>query len=167
MSLALLAFVLTEHQWDSTLLNWQHILSELGFYSCIVLVMYLCSVGLHDSNESDALGWTLIILVQVVMAINIVCIIVSYLIFCKLKCRRCYAPQSRSRRLGRRLRKIVPIGALPESSDLENMDIAAFDPNDIENPLFRKTLERLKADTEAEEEKKAVIDMLIEDNISL
>ena len=81
MSLILLAFVLAEHQWESNLINWQHILSEIGFYTCIVLVLYLSSVGLHSSAESDVLGWTLISVVLTVMAINTICILTSTLKF--------------------------------------------------------------------------------------
>ena len=89
MSLALLAFVCSEHQWESSVVNWQHIVSEVGFYGCITLIMYLSSVGIHSTTESDAIAWTMIALVFLVMLFNTVCLLYSSLRFTKLSMLHC------------------------------------------------------------------------------
>ena len=88
MNLILLSFLLAEHQWESSIINWQHILSEIGFYLCLVLLLYVSSEGTHDAEENKVVGWTLIGLVLGVMLVNIVCIVIFTLAFLKKKMRK-------------------------------------------------------------------------------
>ena len=116
MSLALLAFVCSEHQWESSVVNWQHIVSEVGFYGCIILILYLSSVGIHSTTESDAIAWTMITVVFAFMLFNTVCIFVSSVRFLKLKIlllQRKYANLKRRRKSG----KISPLMFVVDKDD--------------------------------------------------
>ena len=78
MCLVMLAFVLSEAQWEDSIINKQHVINELAFY--LVLLHIVVFVGLSPSTSTAAiLGWSIIVIVLATIFYN-----VSVLIYCSI-----------------------------------------------------------------------------------
>lgn len=87
-SLAMLLFVASEHQWETTMLNCQHLINETIFY--IVCVSLLCFTGLlTDTAQSTNLGWLLIGIIIAMVIYNTVVILYDLLVYARLVIIRC------------------------------------------------------------------------------
>ena len=120
LSLALLCFLCVEHQWESALINWQHIVNEVGFYICLVLIFYLSSFGTINMAQSNAIGWTIIGLVITIMIFDVFCFMVFVYKFMRLRILRVYRYGFCSLFKTRKSKKIAPTAIQVEDLDKEN-----------------------------------------------
>ena len=87
-SLVMLLFVALERQWETSLLNCQHLTNETIFY--MVCVSLMCFTGLlTDTNQSTTLGWLLIELIFAMVIYNTVIILYDLLVYARLVIIRC------------------------------------------------------------------------------
>ena len=104
MTLIMLGYVLSEHQWKDRVINNQHIFNECILY--ILSVMMLLFSNFVDPEMRYKLGFFLIAIVFIFVVCNLVIMIVFSCKLLILIIRRQYYKLSR-RKLGKEVKKIV------------------------------------------------------------
>lgn len=85
--LVMMVFVVHEAQWESQLINSQHLVNECFFYLlCVSLVLF--SGLVHESVQVQSLGWFMILCTCSMIIFNIIVILFDSIAFIRLLCQR-------------------------------------------------------------------------------
>ena len=135
--LFMLGFVLSEWQWQSQWISYQHIGNEIGLY--VVCVLLLMFTGFCSLAVIWALGWVVVGLLLTIVAFNLVMMLCHSVQHARLMVRRYYARKKAQRSMRKVFTALRAINAMRRAYAAES----EWQGQHSERPSFSKTKEQL------------------------